>query len=129
MYPKGNPQFKTTKTKKMYNARKYKTGTLIVNNGYEGETIEKKIRRIVNNKEPLTDGAPLAYTDRKDGVLPAYNIKTDRWEVAIDAMDVVQKSEQAKREDRMKTKDGDRETGEKAKEGQSKEEGQGEGKA
>ena len=27
--------------------------------GYEGETIEQKINRVVNNKEPITDGAPI----------------------------------------------------------------------
>ena len=26
---------------------------------YEGETIEQKVNRIVNNNEPITDGAPL----------------------------------------------------------------------
>lgn len=63
----------------------------------EGETIEAKIRRIVNNKEPITDGAPIVYTERKDGVLPQYDIRTDRFEIAVDAMDKVQKSNVAKR--------------------------------
>lgn len=66
--------------------------------GYEGETIEQKINRIVNNKEPITDGAPLIYTERKAGVMPAYNIRTDRFEIAVEAMDKVTKTEIAKRE-------------------------------
>ena len=37
---------------------------------FEAETIEEKINRIVNNKEPITDGAPIIYTERKEGVLP-----------------------------------------------------------
>ena len=37
---------------------------------YEGETIEQKVNRIVNNNEPITDGAPIIFTERKDGVLP-----------------------------------------------------------
>lgn len=53
----------------------------------EGETIEKKVERIVQNKEPITDGAPLIFTEKKDGVLPAYDIRTDRFDIAIDAMD------------------------------------------
>lgn len=78
---------------------------LTVNTSYEGETIEQKIRRIVNNKEPISDGAPLIYTDRKEGVQPAYDIKTDRFEIAIEAMDKIAKSHQAKREERHKPKE------------------------
>ena len=52
---------------------------------YEGETIEAKVNRIVNNGEPITDGTPIIYTERKDGVLPEYDIRTDRWDIAIDA--------------------------------------------
>ena len=33
---------------------------------YEGETIEQKVNRIVNNNEPITDGAPIIFTDRYD---------------------------------------------------------------
>ena len=69
---------------------------------YIAESLEHKVKRILNNKEPIKDGAPLIYTERKDGVLPSYNIKTDRWEHAIDAMDKVTKHKQAKREERAK---------------------------
>ena len=69
---------------------------------YVAESIEHKVRRIVNNKEPIKDGAPLIYTERKDGVQPSYNIRTDRWEVAVDAMGKVTKTYQAKREERAK---------------------------
>lgn len=63
---------------------------------YEGEPIEKKIRRIVENKEPITDGAPIVYTEKKDGVLPQYDIRTDKWAIALDAMDKVQGARIAK---------------------------------
>ncbi|MEM0173216.1 MAG: hypothetical protein QXI16_01765 [Sulfolobaceae archaeon] len=39
----------------------------------------------------------MIYTNRKDGVLPGYNIRTDRFDVAIDAMDKVAMSKLAKR--------------------------------
>lgn len=61
-----------------------------------GESIEEKVRRIVENNEPITDGAPIIYTNRDDGVLPAYNIRTDRWEVAQAAMDAVNQANLAK---------------------------------
>ncbi len=64
----------------------------------EGEPIELKIERIVSNKEPITDGAPSIFTERKDGVVSAYNIRTDRWEIAADAMSKVEGSVQAKRD-------------------------------
>lgn len=62
----------------------------------EGESIENKVRRITENNEPITDGAPIIYTNRDDGVLPAYNIRTDRWEVAQQAMDAVNQANLAK---------------------------------
>ena len=69
----------------------------ITNVFYEGESIENKVNRILINKEPITDGAPLIYTKRADGVLAGYNIRTDRFDVAIDAMDKVSKSKLSKR--------------------------------
>ena len=62
----------------------------------EGESIENKVRRITENNEPISDGAPIIYTNRKDGVLPAYNIRTDRWEIAQAAMDAVNQDNLAK---------------------------------
>lgn len=62
----------------------------------DGESIENKVRRITENNEPITDGAPIIYTNRDDGVLPAYNIRTDRWEIAQQAMDAVNQANLAK---------------------------------
>ena len=64
----------------------------------EGERIETKIERIVENKEPINDGAPTIFTEKKDGVLAAFNIRTDRWEIAAEAMDKIHKQNAAKRE-------------------------------
>ncbi len=68
----------------------------------EGERIEEKIERIVSNKEAIKDGAPEIFTERKDGIIAAYNIRTDRFELAADAMDAIQRSTAAKREARAK---------------------------
>jgi len=65
---------------------------------YEGESIEQKLERILSNKEPITDSAPEIYTERKDGVGAQYNVRTDRFELAAEAMDLVQKNTQAKRD-------------------------------
>ena len=61
-----------------------------------GERIETKVKRITENNEPITDGAPIIYTNRDDGVLPAYNIRTDRWDIAQQAMDAVNQANLAK---------------------------------
>ena len=47
---------------------------------------------------PITDGAPIIYTDREQGVLPAYNVRTDRWDIAENAMDKVNAAKMAKRD-------------------------------
>ena len=62
----------------------------------KGESIENKVHRITENNEPITDGAPIIYTNRDDGVLPAYNIRTDRWEIAQQAMEAVNQANLAK---------------------------------
>lgn len=76
---------------------------LDVNQSVEGERIETKIERIVNNNEPIKDGAPLIYVDRREGVKPSHDIRTDRWEIAVEATDKVAKSYKARREERAKT--------------------------
>lgn len=92
----------------MYRYRKAETTTVRMNKSYEGEPIEKKIDRIMNNKEGISDGAPLHFTERKDGVEPEFNPKTDRFEVAVEAMDKAAKSHLAKREERHKPKEGEK---------------------
>lgn len=90
----------------MYNKKPATKTTLKVRNVYEGETIEMKMNRIINNKEPITEpGVITTYTDRKDGVKPELNIRTDRWELAIDAMDKVNADKLAKRIERQSKKD------------------------
>ena len=72
--------------------------TLFINNSLVGESIEAKVCRIVNNGEPISDGAPLIYTERKEGVKEEYNIRTDRFDIALNAMDYVTASNRAKRD-------------------------------
>lgn len=71
---------------------------------YEGESIETKCARILQNKEPITDTAPIIYTAKEDGILPAYNIRTDRFDIAIDAYDKITKSS-VKKEQAVKPED------------------------
>lgn len=80
-----------------------KSGTALkINKSVEGETIEQKMERIVNNKEPIKDGAPLLYTERKEGVRASTNIRTDRFDVALEAADKIARSYMARREGKAK---------------------------
>jgi len=95
----------------MYRKIKRTESSLKVNNSVEGETIEQKVDRIVNNQEPINDSAPIIFTERKDGVLPEYNPKTDRFEIAVEATDKITATKLAKREENIikmtKTEEGD----------------------
>lgn len=53
----------------------------------KGESIEQKMRKVTSSKEPIENVAPLIYTERKDGVLPQYDYRTDRFELARQAKD------------------------------------------
>ena len=53
----------------------------------KGETLIKKIQRILDENEPLTDGAPMIYTPKQAGVRDDCNIRTDKWALAMNAMD------------------------------------------
>lgn len=67
-----------------------------IEENYQGESIEEKVRRIVEEKEPIKDGAPIIYTELKDGVRPEFDIRTDKWMIAMDAMDKVSNYEASK---------------------------------
>lgn len=75
--------------------------TLKVDAVYEAEGLEVKLRRITETNEPLAGDIPIVYTKKTDGVLPAYDIRTDRFEIAREAMSKVQESEIAKETQRM----------------------------
>lgn len=81
----------------MYRTIKAQSSKLRAGDLMEGETLEQKLERVVNNGEAITDGAPEIFTERKDGVLPEYNPRTDKWDLATDAMDKVAMAKIAKR--------------------------------
>ena len=85
----------------MTTSNKIPETTITRNTSYEGESLEKKINRIINNKEPIKDGAPIIYTDRKDGVRPEYDVRTDRFELAVEGMGVVAQTKYNERQQRI----------------------------
>lgn len=79
--------------------------TLSVNEATEGELLIHKVDRIVNSGEPITDGTNVIYTERKDGVLPEYDIRADRRDIAVKAMDINTMARLTKREEGIKKRD------------------------
>lgn len=65
-------------------------------NKREAEPLEVKLRRKMRGgkvDEDEGDGKTwaIAYTEKKDGVRPEYDIRTDRFEIAREAMETVEK--------------------------------------
>ena len=58
---------------------------------YQAEPREVKLRKIINGESSnMEDGVfPTIYTEKKDGVQPEFDIRTDRFEVAINAIDKI----------------------------------------
>ncbi len=88
----------------MYEIPKMNAGGLYINQSTEGKTIEQKIELIVNNKERIKGDAPIIYTERKEGIKASTNIRTDRFEIAVEASDKIAKSYKARREEKSKPK-------------------------
>lgn len=62
----------------------------------KGESIEEMVRRCTANNEPIEASAPMIYTEEADGVQPQYDIRTDKFDIALDAIDKYQASQTAK---------------------------------
>jgi len=70
----------------MYTVPKRHITRMRINAGSEGEPLHLKIERMLMSREKIDkdgqDSKPLIYTDKKDGVLPNTDIRTDKWEHA-----------------------------------------------
>lgn len=75
------------------------------NDIYEGQSVERYVEQAETSKQPIEGGAPRIYTERKDGILPEYNIRTDRFQLAQRAMDKVSASYTAKRQEWIKSQE------------------------
>lgn len=66
---------------------------------YQGETIETKVEKMLAGTEKVELTRQPIYTPRNEGVKPEYNIRTDRFAIAQDAMDFASKQYYARREE------------------------------
>lgn len=58
------------------------------------------MRRMMQQGADIGDNVELIFTERKDGVLPETDVRTQSWDIAIEATDVAAKDHLAKREAR-----------------------------
>ena len=89
----------------MYNIPKLNKTNWNINDSTEGETIEQYIERITNTNEGIEATAPVIWTERKDGVIPSYDIRTDRFDVAIEHQDAASRNHAAKRQSAIKERE------------------------
>lgn len=69
-----------------------------MNTTYQVESLTQKLRRITGNNEAIKAEVPVVYTEKKDGVMPAYDIRSDRFEIAREAVEKMQKAADVSRE-------------------------------
>ena len=83
-----------------------------ISNLYEAEPLEVKLRRKmeggkVDEEEGDQKTWTITYTEKKDGVKPEYDIRTDRFEVARQAMETIEKGIQLSYSDSKSTTTGE----------------------
>jgi len=67
----------------MYKLKQPVVTQLDINDTVEGETIELKMERLINNQDEITDLKQPIYTRPEDGVIASFNIRHDHWDDAI----------------------------------------------
>ena len=59
------------------------------NTSLQGTTLEQQLRKMIREGEPMKSTSPEIFTERKEGVLPQYDIRADKWDIAEKAMEKV----------------------------------------
>lgn len=74
----------------MYRQKKLSETLLRGEKATSGETIIDKMKRMINNKEPIKgDDAKMIFTAANSGVLPETDIRTNRWELAVEGTKII----------------------------------------
>lgn len=74
------------------------TGIIRRNETYEAKSIETMLAERMDGQDIEMGGKALLYTEKKDGVIPETNIRSDRWDLAMMALDSVERSRVARRD-------------------------------
>lgn len=76
--------------------RKYETTDIVVTHKDKGESIEEMLRRMTTNNEGIDVEFPEIFTPANEGVMPAYDIRADKFDIALQANDKYTASERRK---------------------------------
>lgn len=68
----------------------------VINESIEGDSIEKKIRKWLTTGENIKADAPILHLPRAEGVRADTDIRTDRFDIAIEASTKSSKARKAK---------------------------------
>lgn len=92
----------------MFRNPKYQTSRFKGTETYTAKSIEAELEEIITQKKPIEATAPLIYTEKSDGVIEDFDIRTDKWEAMQRAANYVneQKREYRKAETEGRIKDG-----------------------
>ena len=63
---------------------------------YKGQSIEERCKKMVETGEAIKDISPLIFTPKEKGVMPQYDVRADKWDIAQGAMDRVNRERIAK---------------------------------
>lgn len=101
-----NKKNRTTMIRKPYKG--IGRSTIVIRAQYEAEPLEAKLRKKmkggkVDEEEGDQKTWAIAYTEKKDGVKPEYDIRTDRFEIAREAMETIEKGIQLSYSDPQST--------------------------
>ena len=73
----------------MYKVRQLPTTGIKRNVSTVGETIEDEVYKMVYEKNIPSAQKSIIFQEKKEGVQPAYNIRTDKFAIALDAIETV----------------------------------------
>ncbi len=79
-------------------------GNIALDNTYEAVGLEQRLREIMESKEPIPDDWTTIYTEKSKGVEPQYNPRTDRWDVAMEAIGKIRYAENAEQTKRLEAR-------------------------
>lgn len=81
----------------MFRFRIRKNSQLKCEQPYEGLTLAREIEKFQEEGGEIEMGSPLIFTKKSDGVRPETNIRTDRFEMAQDRMQIANEAKNAQR--------------------------------
>lgn len=75
------------------------------NNCEIGQTIENEIAAALKANQPIDSSKQLIYTEKKEGVIPAFDHRTDRFAAAMESVDNFWRNRKQKNKEKQEKED------------------------